>query len=76
MRRPGTPDHGDLVLKEHMGIFSFSYLRGRGPLRWSAPPGAVATALPESSSEEAIRKNLREFYKNGYSGQLNCKRAL
>ena len=26
-------------------------------------PGAVATELPESSSEEAIRKNLREFYK-------------
>jgi NADP-dependent 3-hydroxy acid dehydrogenase YdfG len=26
-------------------------------------PGAVATELPESSSEEASRKNLREFYK-------------
>ena len=26
-------------------------------------PGAVATELPESSSEEATRKNLREFYK-------------
>jgi len=26
-------------------------------------PGAVATELTESSSEEAIRKNLREFYK-------------
>jgi NADP-dependent 3-hydroxy acid dehydrogenase YdfG len=26
-------------------------------------PGAVATDLPESSSEEATRKNLREFYK-------------
>ena len=25
-------------------------------------PGAVATELPESSSEEAIRKNVREFY--------------
>ena len=25
-------------------------------------PGAVATELPESSSEEATRKNLREFY--------------
>src|SRR5438552_15393697 len=27
-------------------------------------PGAVATELPESSSEEATRKNLREFYKS------------
>ncbi|HEX8800324.1 MAG TPA: SDR family oxidoreductase, partial [Terriglobales bacterium] len=26
-------------------------------------PGAVATELPESSSEESTRKNLREFYK-------------
>jgi NADP-dependent 3-hydroxy acid dehydrogenase YdfG len=26
-------------------------------------PGAVATELPESSSEEATRKNLRKFYK-------------
>src|SRR6476661_5616862 len=26
-------------------------------------PGTVATELPESSSEEATRKNLREFYK-------------
>jgi NADP-dependent 3-hydroxy acid dehydrogenase YdfG len=26
-------------------------------------PGAVATELPESSSEEATRKDLREFYK-------------
>jgi NADP-dependent 3-hydroxy acid dehydrogenase YdfG len=26
-------------------------------------PGAVATELPESSSEEATRKNLRQFYK-------------
>ena len=26
-------------------------------------PGAVSTELPESSSEEATRKNLREFYK-------------
>jgi NADP-dependent 3-hydroxy acid dehydrogenase YdfG len=26
-------------------------------------PGAVATELPESSSEEATRKNLRDFYK-------------
>jgi NADP-dependent 3-hydroxy acid dehydrogenase YdfG len=26
-------------------------------------PGAVATDLPESSSEEATKKNLREFYK-------------
>ena len=26
-------------------------------------PGAVATELPESSSEEATRKHLREFYK-------------
>ena len=26
-------------------------------------PGAVGTELPESSSEEATRKNLREFYK-------------
>ncbi len=26
-------------------------------------PGAVTTELPESSSEEATRKNLREFYK-------------
>src|ERR1700751_5036751 len=26
-------------------------------------PGAVATELPESSSQEATRKNLREFYK-------------
>jgi len=26
-------------------------------------PGGVATELPESSSEEATRKNLREFYK-------------
>jgi NADP-dependent 3-hydroxy acid dehydrogenase YdfG len=26
-------------------------------------PGAVATELPESSSEEATRKNVREFYK-------------
>ena len=26
-------------------------------------PGAVATELPESSSEEVTRKNLREFYK-------------
>jgi NADP-dependent 3-hydroxy acid dehydrogenase YdfG len=31
-------------------------------------PGAVATELPKSSSEEGTRKNLREFYKNGYSG--------
>jgi NADP-dependent 3-hydroxy acid dehydrogenase YdfG len=26
-------------------------------------PGAVTTELPESSSEEATRENLREFYK-------------
>jgi len=26
-------------------------------------PGAVASELPETSSEEATRKNLREFYK-------------
>lgn len=26
-------------------------------------PGAVATEIPESSSEEATRKSLREFYK-------------
>jgi NADP-dependent 3-hydroxy acid dehydrogenase YdfG len=26
-------------------------------------PGAVATELPEGSSDEATRKNLREFYK-------------
>ena len=26
-------------------------------------PGAIATELPESSSEEATRKSLREFYK-------------
>ena len=26
-------------------------------------PAAVATELPEGSSEEATRKNLREFYK-------------
>jgi NADP-dependent 3-hydroxy acid dehydrogenase YdfG len=26
-------------------------------------PRAVATEVPESSSEEATRKNLREFYK-------------
>ena len=26
-------------------------------------PGAVATELPESSSEEGTRENLREFYK-------------
>jgi NADP-dependent 3-hydroxy acid dehydrogenase YdfG len=26
-------------------------------------PGAVTTELPESSSEEAVRRNLREFYK-------------
>jgi len=26
-------------------------------------PGAAATQLPESSSEEATRKNLREYYK-------------
>src|SRR5215510_15416617 len=26
-------------------------------------PGAVATELPESSSEEATRKSLREYYK-------------
>jgi NADP-dependent 3-hydroxy acid dehydrogenase YdfG len=26
-------------------------------------PAAIATELPESSSEEAARKNLREFYK-------------
>jgi NADP-dependent 3-hydroxy acid dehydrogenase YdfG len=26
-------------------------------------PGAVATEIPESSSDEATRKNLREFYK-------------
>src|SRR6266487_2725066 len=26
-------------------------------------PGAVATELPESGSEEATKKNLREFYK-------------
>ena len=26
-------------------------------------PGAVATELPESSSDEATRKNLREFMK-------------
>ena len=26
-------------------------------------PGAVATELPEGSSEEDTRKNLREFYK-------------
>ena len=26
-------------------------------------PGAIATELPESSSEEETRKNLREFYK-------------
>ena len=30
-------------------------------------PGAVATELPESSSEEATRKNLREFYKMAIS---------
>src|SRR2546427_5902366 len=27
-------------------------------------PGAVATEIPESSSDEATRKNLREFYKS------------
>ena len=27
-------------------------------------PGAVATELPEGSSDEATRKNLREFYKS------------
>jgi NADP-dependent 3-hydroxy acid dehydrogenase YdfG len=27
-------------------------------------PGAVATELPEASSDEATRKNLREFYKS------------
>ena len=37
-------------------------------------PGAVATELPESSSEEATRKNLREFLQNGYSGQFNRER--
>jgi NADP-dependent 3-hydroxy acid dehydrogenase YdfG len=26
-------------------------------------PGALGTELPESSSEEATRRNLREFYK-------------
>ena len=26
-------------------------------------PGAVASELPETSSEKATRKNLREFYK-------------
>ena len=26
-------------------------------------PGAVTTELPESSSDESTRKNLREFYK-------------
>ena len=30
-------------------------------------PGAVATELPESSSEEATRKNLREFMKMAIS---------
>ena len=30
-------------------------------------PGAVATEFPESSSEEATRKNLREFYKMAIS---------
>jgi NADP-dependent 3-hydroxy acid dehydrogenase YdfG len=30
-------------------------------------PGAVATELPESSSEEATRKNLREFYRMAIS---------
>jgi NAD(P)-dependent dehydrogenase (short-subunit alcohol dehydrogenase family) len=37
-------------------------------------PGAVATELPESSSEEATRKNLHELYKNGYSGRLDRAR--
>src|SRR5262249_22158722 len=31
-------------------------------------PGAVATELPESSSEEATRKNVREFYKMAIPG--------
>jgi NADP-dependent 3-hydroxy acid dehydrogenase YdfG len=30
-------------------------------------PGALGTELPESSSEEATRKNLREFYKMAIS---------
>jgi NADP-dependent 3-hydroxy acid dehydrogenase YdfG len=30
-------------------------------------PGAVATDLPESSSDEATRKNLREFMKMAIS---------
>jgi NADP-dependent 3-hydroxy acid dehydrogenase YdfG len=30
-------------------------------------PGAVATELPESSSDEATRKNLREFMKMAIS---------
>jgi len=34
-------------------------------------PGAVATELPESSSEEATRKNLREFYKTAMAIPAN-----
>jgi NADP-dependent 3-hydroxy acid dehydrogenase YdfG len=33
-------------------------------------PGAVASELPESSSEEATRKNLREFYKMAIPADL------
>jgi len=32
-------------------------------------PGAIATELSESSSDEATRKNLREFMKNGHPSQ-------
>ena len=37
-------------------------------------PGAVATELPESSSEEATRKNLREFYKMAIPAELDRAR--
>jgi NADP-dependent 3-hydroxy acid dehydrogenase YdfG len=39
-------------------------------------PGAVATELPESSSEEATRKNLREFYKMAIPSIRSLARSL
>src|SRR4029434_101697 len=36
-------------------------------------PGAVATELPESSSDEATRKNLREFMKMAISDRQSTR---
>ena len=38
-------------------------------------PGAVATELPEGSSDEATRKNLREFYKTTMAIPADSSRA-